>query len=526
MKIILQRFLLSSCIFLISACICFAQPVVKSKWVYPDAKGKLVYKTLEGGDKIMDFSYAGYMGGGVSIPSVPVMITVSPLAGDNSDAIQKAIEEVAQIKMINGFRGTVLLKAGTYDCEKTITINASGVVLRGSGSNEKGTILNLTGKPHACVTVKGAVSSKTVGDATTVADKYVPCGSNFFNLTNASIFAVGDTIRITRPITDAWIQFMGMDQLVRSGKKQTWVSGDITTERIIKKIEKNKITVDVPFNDSYDAKYIGLPGVTVQKITASGGLTQIGIENFRIISPEQSVTINDGHHRAFTISGIIDGWARNLEIFNTVNSISVTGKRITVDNVSIIHNLPTIGAAKPADLNGSGQQLLFNRCNITGDNLFFFGTGAKVTGPVVVLNCIFKGNGWIQPHQRWATGLLIDGCNVPDGGIDFMNRGVMGSGHGWAIGWAVAWNCKAKSYLNQMPPGSANWVIGSYGEQQKKSMPGANQGSAITYDNLLLPEGIYDSHGNPVTPSSLYLAQLYERLGKQALVNIGYSNYQ
>ncbi|MCH5687720.1 hypothetical protein LWM68_27710 [Niabella sp. W65] len=69
----------------------------------------------------------------------------------------------------------------------------------------------------------------------------------------------------------------------------------------------------------------------------------------------------------------------------------------------------------------------------------------------MLLNCTFSGNGWIQPHQRWATGLLIDGCKVPDGGIDFMNRGEMGSGHGWSVGWAVAWNCVAKSYLNQQP---------------------------------------------------------------------------
>ena len=523
MKMILKRFLLSSCVCLLSTSICVAQTAHKSQWVYPDAKGKLTYKTLEGGDKIMDFSYAGYMGGGVSIPLVPVTITLSPSAGDNSVAIQKAIDDVSQMKMINGFRGAVLLKAGTYDCEKPLTINASGVVLRGSGSGEKGTVLNLTGKAHACITVKGSVSSKTIGESTTIADNYVPSGSNYFNVANAAAFVVGDTIRITRPVTDAWVKFMGMDQLVRDGKKQTWVSGDIATERVISKIEKNKITVDVPLNDSYDAKYTA-PGVTVQKITTSGELSQVGIEDFRIVSPEQSVTINDEHNRAFSMSGLCDGWARNLEIFNTVNSISVTGKRITVDNVSIIHNLPTIGAAKPADLNGSGQQVLFNRCFIKGDNLFFFGTGAKVTGPVVVLNCIFQGNGWIQPHQRWATGLLIDGCQVPDGGIDFMNRGVMGSGHGWAIGWAVAWNCKAKSYLNQLPPGSANWVIGSFGEQQKKSMPGASQGSAITYDNSLLPEGIYDSYGVPVTPSSLYLSQLNERLGKQAVVNIGYKD--
>jgi hypothetical protein len=197
-----------------------------------------------------------------------------------------------------------------------------------------------------------------------------------------------------------------------------------------------------------------------------------------------------------------------------VNSVSVTGKRITIDGVNITHDAPTIGAAKPADLNGSGQQILFNKCTITGDNLFFLATGAKVSGPIVLLNCTFRGNGWIQPHQRWATGLLIDNCQVPDGGIDFMNRGSMGSGHGWAVGWAVAWNCKARSFLNQQPPGAANWVIGSSGQKQKRAIP---------FDSIpYLPEGIYDAYELPVAPQSLYLAQLAERLGKKSVQNIGY----
>jgi hypothetical protein len=39
----------------------------------------------------------------------------------------------------------------------------------------------------------------------------------------------------------------------------------------------------------------------------------------------------------------------------------------------------------------------------------------------------------------------------------------------------------------------------------------------------ILPEGVFDSHGTPVTPQSLYLAQLSERLGPQALGAIGYT---
>jgi hypothetical protein len=54
------------------------------------------------------------------------------------------------------------------------------------------------------------------------------------------------------------------------------------------------------------------------------------------------------------------------------------------------------------------------------------------------------------------------------------------------------------------------------GEHEKKAMPFNKE--------PLLPEGIYDADGVNVTPRSLYLAQLSERLGKQAVVNIGYGS--
>lgn len=484
-----------------------------SEWVYPD-QGKLQYKTLPEGDRIMDFSYAGYMGGGVAIPVPEVKVRLSPREGDNTEAIQAAVDQVSAMPLVNGFRGAVLLEKGLYECARPILLNASGVVLRGSGPEEKGTVIRMTGDPHVCLAVKADVKVENTGIASVFADDYVPSGAMSFTLKDASGFAVGDVISISRPVTEAWVRFMGMDQLVRNGKKQTWITGEVVAERRIKEITKNKIILDVPLTDSYDARYLGKEGVKVTRLNVKGMLSQIGFENLRIVSPEQSGTITEGHHKALSMSGLTDGWARNIEVFNTVNSVSITGKRITVEGLRIFHALATEGAAKPADINGSGQQLLFNKCSIQGNNMFFFGTGAKVTGPVVVLNCTFKGNGWIQPHQRWATGLLIDNCNVPEGGIDFMNRGAMGSGHGWSIGWAVAWNCQARSFLNQRPPGAANWVIGGQGRAERKAQP---------FDQApLLAEGIYDSPGRQVAPQSLYLAQLLERLGTTALKNIGY----
>lgn len=488
----------------------------RSKWVYYNHRGVLTYKTLKHGDKIMDFSYAGYMGGGVSIPNVPIKITLNPQSGDNTDAIQQAIDEVSKMPLVNGFRGAVLLNPGTYDCEKTLTINTSGVVLCGSGADSGGTIIHMTGRPHLCILVKGSPEIKETGSPTIISTQYVPSGADTFSVADPSGFKAGDTIKISRPVTPAWVHFMGMDVLVRNGKKEIWITGEITVNRVIKKIDGKRITINIPLSDNYDSQYLDPPGASVVKITSSNISSQIGIENFQIASPPETGTINEKHNTAFSIRGITDGWAENIHILNTVNSISIDARRITLDSISIIHQLSTTGSAKPADLNvgREGSLILFNQCHITGDNVFYFATGAKVSGPIVLLHCVFNGHGWIQPHQRWSTGLLVDNCEVPDGGIDFMNRGEMGSGHGWTIGWSVAWNCKSKTLINQQPPGSENWMIGCEGERQRKAMP---------FNKLpLLPRGIYDAYGKSVSPSSLYLAQLSERLGNPALKNIGY----
>src|SRR6266540_1694698 len=116
-----------------------------SEWAHFDSSGRLAYKTLPTGERIMDFSHAGYMGGGVALPTVPVKRTVKP-SGDDSEAIQKAINEVSALKLAE--RGAVLLAPGTFTCSNMLTIAASGVVLRGSGSGEAGTVIKLAGRAH------------------------------------------------------------------------------------------------------------------------------------------------------------------------------------------------------------------------------------------------------------------------------------------------------------------------------------------------------------------------------------------
>ena len=489
-----------------------------SQWVYVGPNGKLAYRASPTGDRIMDFSWAGYMGGGVAIPTVPVRVTVSPSGGDDTSAIQDALDAVSKLEPVDGIRGAVLLKPGAYECRSALAIHAGGVVLRGSGSGTNGTILRMSGAPHVCISLSGYWQIQRIGHAARIVDTYVPSGATSFSVDDATGFSPGDTVLVDHPITPAWVRFMSMDTLVRDGRKETWLSasGRIDAERTVKSIARNTLTLDIPLSDSLNAVYLDPPGASVVKCAVSGRICQVGVEHLRIVAPPQVVEIRQPHHQAIRMNGVCDGWLRDLAIEDTVSSVGIgsSSRRVTVEQVSIRHSVATKGAAKPADFSAGGSQILFNRCEATGDNLFYFVTGARVPGPNVLLNCTFHGNGHVQPHQRWATGLLVDGCQVPESGIDFMNRGEMGSGHGWTIGWAVAWNCVARSFLIQQPPGTMNWAIGCIGARGQSGMPFGHEPK--------LPEGIFDSHGTPVAPASLYLAQLRERLGPRAVKNIGY----
>ncbi|HWW02201.1 MAG TPA: hypothetical protein VNZ64_21045 [Candidatus Acidoferrum sp.] len=490
----------------------------QNEWVYFDANGKLAYKSLPAGDRIMDFSSAGYMGGGVALPSVPVKVTIAPSDGDDTEAIQSALDTLAKSEPAGGFRGAVLLRPGTYNCSRTINLSASGVVLRGSGSGAVGTVLKMTGSPHLCILVAGLSGAQPAGEPARIRDAYVPSGATSVTVEHGSQFKAGDSVLILRPVTSSWVKFMGMDGLFRNGRRETWLAAGSRTasERTVTSVEGDRLALDLPLGDSFDSKYMAPPGGTVVKSSDTGRIFRVGVESLQIIAPPQTVEISERHYQAIRMRDLADAWVRDVAIIDTVNSVGIGAgaRRVTVENLRVTHTVATKGAAKPADFSTDGSQVLFHRCSATGDNLFYFVTGARVTGPNVLLNCRFRGNGHIQPHARWATGLLVDGCEVSDSGIDFMNRGEMGSGHGWTIGWAVAWNCVARSYIFQQPPGSMNWAIGCRGAREKSSMPFGHQPS--------LAEATFDSHGTPVTPASLYLAQLAHRLGPQAVKALGY----
>src|SRR5258708_39908990 len=76
--------------WMLAACALHAQAI--SEWAFGGPDHRLHYRYDARGNSIMDFSSAGYRGGGVKLPSVAAAQRLTPAAGDNTARIQAALD--------------------------------------------------------------------------------------------------------------------------------------------------------------------------------------------------------------------------------------------------------------------------------------------------------------------------------------------------------------------------------------------------------------------------------------------------
>ena len=499
----------------------------QSQWVYPGADGRLIYHHDKSGAMIPDFSFAGYHSGGIALPTIPARIKLSPTGADDTAAIQHAIDTISSRPLnAHGSRGAVQLAPGVFHCSAALTIAASGVVLRGAGSDagHQATTINLTGDPHVGIVIEGSFALSTRSPATNITDAYVPFGAHTVHVTDATHIHAGDLVQISKPVTAAWIAYMGMSNLERADRDEHWISAKtLNARRVVTAVNGNAVTFQIALMDSYDSQFLGAEHFTVQPIAVSGQVKEAGVEDLRIVAPAVSVGFHDAHTIAMEINAAADSWVRNVAMIDTTEGVRMdfNSERITLTRLDAEQSKTVTSSARPFHFAINGTQVLVDRATGTGDKVTYFATEPRQQGPVVILNSVFHGDGDLEPHQRWSTGLLVDNCAVPTGGIHLINRGTMGSGHGWTIGWGIVWNSIAGDFIIQQAPGTITWAMGNRGPLRSQGMPDGNGGRV---HGTPLPSGSIESQGNPVTPQSLYLAQLAERLGSGALRNIGYTS--
>lgn len=222
-----SHFVLSAVFLLAVAALAQERPTIS---VRQGADGKLVYATDAAGNRVVDFSTAGYGGGGEAIPFVPPKITVAASGRRDRERIQAALDLVASMpRGADGFRGAVLLAPGRFTLEGTLQLNASGVVLRGSGQDEKGTVLVAAGNSRrTLIEIGGRGERIEVRDTRKpIADAFVPVGATKISVDDASAFPVGARVVVRRASSTAWIAQLGMNAFSgwRPENRISWAPG-------------------------------------------------------------------------------------------------------------------------------------------------------------------------------------------------------------------------------------------------------------------------------------------------------------
>jgi hypothetical protein len=506
----------------------------ESKIVYRNGNGKLVYISDAEGNRIPDFSYAGYQGGGIALPSVAAVKTISPVAGDNTSNIQNAINEVkARTPDNRGVRGAVMLLPGNYRVAGTLTINESGVILRGSGQGAdslQNSIIIATGDtPHQrTVIIAGGGSDTKWNDAvsgtqTNILTDTVFVGEQNFLVQDASKFAAGDNIILYHPCTSAWLAAVKYGETDTTG----WTVGEqpIVYNRRITGVQGNMITIDAPvfntLNKSLSQSYI-------YKTARTGIRTNIGIENLRIdIEAAGKTTDSNGDENhawdAIRLSQIEDAWVKNCTMlhFGQSGVKTSTANRITVDSCSAIEPISIITGERRYNFNvyTASQAVLFRNCFASFGRHDFVSNGTSWTSGCVFLDCRSE-NAYAssEGHRRWTTGLLFDNISFSkirtSTVLGLYCRGDYGTSHGWALAHSVAWNCAAGGgiILVQKPPTAQNYAIGCSGTVSGTTPPAP---FARTQGYI---EG---TNTSGLTPRSLYEAQLEERRSPQRVRDSG-----
>ncbi|CAG7645159.1 hypothetical protein ACFQI7_25340 [Paenibacillus allorhizosphaerae] len=504
----------------------------QSSIAFPDAEGRMTYVPDYKGNRILDFSNCGYMGGGVRLPEVPAVLTLEPEEGDQTARIQEAIDQLSRLPLSPaGFRGALLLKKGTYALDGTLTIRASGVVLRGEGQREDGTILHARGEGRRdMLQVSGGGAPQLLEQTITdILDDYVPSGARSFHVADAGRFAPGDSVMVIRRGNEPWIHAIGMDAIVprpNAGGTKQWGPFDLLFDRVITQIEGDRITVDAPIASAIEAEWGG--GAMV-KYDDRDRIAQVGIEHLSVSSDYDADITNtqvDGKQDATepycadenhvvhfaVLNHVKNAWVRDVSgrhLEHALVTIDRDAKWVTVQDCTVTDMVSIITGGRRYPFHVTGQLSLVQRCYTeTARHAFVF--DARVCGPNVFLDSEssvdFNAS---EPHHRWSVGGLYDNVRSP---IYIRDRGWMGSGHGWAGANYVTWNTEGKLTVQQ-PPTAQNYAVGHVGTVEPPFLPNR-------HDPRPRQDGYWDRKGQHVQPRSLYLQQLVERMGTQAVQNI------
>ena len=212
--------------------------------------------------------------------NIPVTHTIEASDEDQRALIESAIDELSNFPInSDGYRGSILLKAGLHQTSGPITVSADGIVLRGEGQHTAlngGTeIVATLREQHDPIRFVGTSSAST-GPPIDILDDYLGTGSSRLKLESTESLEPGQSIYIEHTPNELWIDTLTVRQW-------GWTTSSYTIryERRIVAINENFITIDSPLVQPIRQIY---GAGRVRTYSPTGRIRNCGIENLSITS--------------------------------------------------------------------------------------------------------------------------------------------------------------------------------------------------------------------------------------------------
>lgn len=527
--------------------------------------GKLTYTTHPQNGRLPDFSYAGYHSAEKALPDVRVAVTLEPQEGDDTERIQKALDQLGTLSPDElGHRGALLLTKGTYRVAGSLIIRHSGVVLRGEGNGKGGTLIIATGygaRRYKRTLISINNSGRLTVDETsrrTITDEQVGVGSHTLTVESTEGYAVGDRIVVFRPSTKEWISRIGCDKLISewrgvtesrwqedgnkpgfyyyrressrenyyrkrddesweefqkrvplkdNGKKIDvtghWQPGeyDMYLERTIVGIEGTRITINAPVVHSLQKRY---GGGAIFHYSTPKRITEVGIEYLRIFS-EFGEPTNDypyGKPKALTKSEQ-HAWDGIKIGRNTENT--------WVRNVTGSYFVWSLVSASGVKATVQDCVNLGHASHITGGRRYSFMINGQLN---LVQRCSTR-----QGRHEFVNQARTFGPNVFVDCIGYDSKSSAGPHHRYAVGNLYD-NVTSTHYMESRFRGGMGSGHGWAGTQTcfyncraPRFIVEAPPGGV----SWVLGCGTSREKGKRMTPPSLYYQQVKDRLGEEGL---------
>jgi hypothetical protein len=475
-------------------------------------------KTRKSGGEFLlpDWSYAGYAHGEAPIPKVAGPIfkvrDYGAIPDDDKpdfEEIQKAVDAAG-----NAGGGVVLFEKGEYlinvDTESAtnarIVIRKSGVVLRGIGDGVDGTVLSspaemLPTNPKEMWTGRCpiVVSGFKFGSRKAKVAAAAPMNSLRLTLDKADIFKAGDRFRLNLSRKgEAAAPFISPHEW-----PPKWTSGiSIREFHEVASANGNALVLGEPLMIPVDDK----GDWSVQEVTF---ISNVGFEGIRFKGNWKEKFVHhrswrdDSAWRGLVITGVENGWVRECTFEDMNWALYLTSSRqVTCQDIQIIGTPAHFGMQVMGTYGVLAVRVRDEAGHLHGPSLQ---SGSCAT---VYHQCTWSPKLSFDSHANNAYATLHD---LNEGGLNL--RGVGGAENNFPhhLHGLVFWNLKVTETSGK-PTDFWSFGKSGYGVTFAQVIFAGLHGEP----QELVSESIFrnESPGEAVTPRSLWLAQVQERLGK------------